>query len=380
MSTETIQVKDSQKQGRLVLDATKICWHQDRLKAWKRGERFAPLTIDMALTRACNFKCVYCYSQLQENKGKKITLEVMKRFLDDCAEIGVRGISFVSDGESTCNPAYVESIEYGYAKGISMALGTNGYLLKEKVLERILPCLTYLRFNISAGQPQRFSEIMGVPQQWFYTVKENILNAVRIKKEKSLDVTIGLQMVLMPEFADQILPLAELGKQLRPDYLVIKHCSDDEHGALGVNYEGYRNLYDIIKQAEGLSDEEYLVKAKWSKIKSEGKRDYQRCYGPPFLLQLSGSGLVAPCGCLFNDKYSRYHIGNIVGTRFKDIVFGDRYRQVMDELASERFDARTMCGTLCVQHKVNEVLDKYKKGSVSLDKPEGEPPMHINFI
>lgn len=365
---------------KIVLDGTKIVWHQERLEAWKRGERFAPITIDMALTRGCNFRCVYCYSTLQDNKSKRITKEVMHRFLDDCAEIGVKGISFVSDGESSISPAYVDSIVYGHKLGISMASGTNGYMLNKDVLEEILPCLTYLRFNISAGEPKRYAEIMGVPEEWFYTVKENVKQAVKIKSERKLDVTIGMQMVLMPEFADQVLPIARLGKELRPDYLVIKHCSDDETGALGVNYKGYRQIYDILKDAESLSDESYLVKVKWSKIESEGKRDYERCYGPPFLLQLSGSGLVAPCGCLFNEKYSQYHIGNIVDTSFKEIVFSDRYWEIMNELASPRFNAKTMCGTLCVQHKVNEALDTYKKGIVKLEKPSGEEPIHINFI
>ena len=65
---------------------------------------------------------------------------------------------------------------------------------------------------------------------------------VDIKKEQNLDVTIGLQMVLMPQYEDQIMPLAELGKELRPDYLVIKHCSDNEDGDLGVDYRGYAKL------------------------------------------------------------------------------------------------------------------------------------------
>jgi len=365
----------------LVLDATKIAWHQDRLQAWERGERFAPITIDMALTRACNYKCIYCYSKLQENKGKNITMEVMRRFLDDCAEIGVRGISFISDGESTLSPACIGSIKYGHRKGISMALGTHGFLLDEDYLEEILPCLTYIRFNISAGEPKRYSEIMGVPGDWLYRVKDNIKKAVEVKKKRGLDVTIGLQMVLMPEFADQILPLAELGKELRPDYLVIKHCSDDEHGALGVDYKKYKEIHDIIKKAEQLSDSEYLVKAKWSKIKAEGTRDYEQCYAAPFLLQISGSGLVSACGCLFGEEYSKYHIANIIDTHFKEIVFSDRYWEVMDELASERFNAKIICGkNLCVQHKVCEAIDKYKKGLISLQRPKGPAPMHINFI
>jgi len=85
----------------LILDGTKIAWHVDRVHAWERGERIAPITIDMALTRACNYACHFCYAMLQENDREVLSTEVMYRFLDDCAEVGVRGISFVSDGEST---------------------------------------------------------------------------------------------------------------------------------------------------------------------------------------------------------------------------------------------------------------------------------------
>src|SRR5262249_4890181 len=162
--------------------------------------------------------------------------------------------------------------------------------------EEILPHLTYLRINISAGERKRYAEIMGVKEHWFDRVCENIRNMARIKKRDNLPVTIGLQMVLMPQYEDQVLPLAPLGKEVRPDYLVIKHCSDDEDGTLGVDYGGYERLYGLLRQAEALSDEEYKVVVKWSKIQAGDKRSYQRCYGPPFMLQISGSGLVAPCG------------------------------------------------------------------------------------
>ena len=33
---------------RLILDGYKIPWHMDRIKAWLRGERIAPITIDCA--------------------------------------------------------------------------------------------------------------------------------------------------------------------------------------------------------------------------------------------------------------------------------------------------------------------------------------------
>ncbi len=365
---------------KLILDGTKIGWHLDRVKAWERGERIAPITIDMALTRACNYACHFCYAMLQENDRQVITKEVMFNFLEDCAEIGVKGISFVSDGESTISPAFVDSVVKGSQLGISMAVGTNGVVLTRNKLEAILPHLTYLRINISAGEPARYAEIMGVKEQWFHQVCQNIRDMVDIKKKNKLNVTIGLQMVLMPQYEDQIIPLAKLGKELRPDYLVIKHCSDNEDGDLGVEYGKYKALYDKLHEAENYSDNEYQVTVKWSKIQAEGKRTYQRCFGAPFMIQMSGSGLIAPCGMLFNERYKKFHIGNIVTHRFKDIFYSDRYWEVMNYLASPEFNAQKMCGSLCLQHKVNETLDAHIKGKINLAQPQGNMPQHINFV
>lgn len=367
----------------LILDGHKLMWHRDRLEAWLRGERIAPITIDCALTRVCSYKCVYCYGTLQENQGYNLSKDVIFRFLDDAAEIGVKAVSFVSDGESAHSPHIYDAIVHGKANGIDMAIGTNGFPLKDERLEEILAALTYIRFNISAGTPERYAAIHGVSEKAFFKVLNTIKKAVAIKHQNGLDVTIGLQMVLLPEFGEDILPLAKLGKELGVDYLVIKHCSDDESGALGVQYHQYEQLVDVLQNAEGMSTDTYLVKAKWSKIMSGGKRRYPRCFGAPFMLQMSGSGLVAPCGFLFNDKYAdRFHIGNIMETPFKQLWRSDRYWEVMDYIASDKFDARCDCGTLCLQHKVNEFLWDLKHGVAALPDPKdiGEPPMHVNFI
>ena len=82
----------------------------------------------------------------------------------------------------------------------------------------------------------------------------------------------------------------------------------------------------------------------------------------------------------FNRKYKKFHIGNIAESSFKKIFKSKRYWQVADYIASSRFDARTMCGTLCLQHKVNEFLYGLKKGESELKKPQGKKPLHINFI
>lgn len=349
---------------RLMLDGTKIGLHADRLLAWSRGERVMPITIDMALNQRCQYKCGFCYMQLQkQSHNERITVDVALRLIEDFAEVGVRGVSLVSDGESTLSAAYMPIIRRGHELGISMASGTNALALTKERLLEVLPCLTYLRVNFSAGEPQRYAEIMGCKPGDYHRVVQNIRDMVALKREMSLDTTIGMQMVLRPDDADQILPFARLGAELGVDYAVIKHCSDDELGTLGVDYSGYERLYGLLHEAESLSTEACQVTVKWTKIEAKGRRSYQRCYGPPFLLQISGSGLVAPCGMLFNERYKeKFHIGNIATERFRDIVRSERYWEVMKRLSSDEFDAQTMCGTLCLQHKTNEYLDKYQKG------------------
>jgi MoaA/NifB/PqqE/SkfB family radical SAM enzyme len=363
----------------LQLDGTKIGWYRDRVEAWARGERIAPITVDAAWTRQCNAACVFCAAQTQASDGGgKITKQNAFDFLTDCAEIGVKGVSLISDGESTVVPWYEESIEHGAKLGLAIGVGTNGVRLKKPVLERILPHIAYLRFNFSAGDRARYSEIMGLKGRDYDQVIENVRDAIAIKRRDNLPLNINLQMVTMPEFHDQILPLARLAKELRPDYLIYKHCADSKDGMIGVDYRKYDALYDTFKEAEAMAEPGFQVVVKWSRLKDEGKRDYQRCYGPPFIMQLSGNGLVAPCGQLFQEKYRKFHIGNITRERFRDIFVSDRYWEVMRYLASDQFDAQRNCGPNCLQTLTNSWLDKFQKGMVGFN--DAPAPAQMEFL
>lgn len=53
----------------------------------------------------------------------------------------------------------------------------------------------------------------------------------------------------------------------------------------------------------------------------------------------------------------------------------------MNYLAGPDFNAQKMCGSLCLQHKVNEFMDSYQKGKVQLPSLSGKiQPQHINFV
>ena len=56
----------------------------------------------MALTRACGAMCSFCYAMVQEPQERaSIKTKNALDLLDDFREIGVKGVSLISDGEST---------------------------------------------------------------------------------------------------------------------------------------------------------------------------------------------------------------------------------------------------------------------------------------
>ena len=364
--------------GELQLDGSKVGFYPERIAAWQRGEKIAPITIDAAWTRKCNYACEFCYASMQASTGKEITREIALQFLEDAAEIGVKGVSLISDGESSIVPFYAESIEVAHKVGLQVGIGTNGKVLKKAMLEKILPHLSYLRFNFSGGTREGYSRIMGVRPEWYDVVIQNVKDAMEIKRRDGLGVTINMQLVCEPKYLPELVPFAELAAQIRPDYAIIKHCADDVDGTLGIDYKDYEGLHETFKRIEAMGDDEFRVVVKWNRIANEGKREYAKCYGPPFIMQLSGNGLIAPCGFLFNEKYKAFHIGNICDERFKSMWESDRYWEVMKYLASDEFDPRKRCGPNCLQDRTNDFLYKFVNGKIPL--PTSKAPPHLGFL
>lgn len=367
----------------IVLDGTtelssKVGWYKERVEAWQRGEKVAPITIDVSLTRRCQASCSWCFAQSQASEGDVITKECFFAFLDDAAAIGVRGISFISDGESTLVDWYADAIEYAAGLGLAVGAGSNGIRLTKDVLEKVLPHLTYLRFNFSAGEKKRYAEIMGLRQHFFDVVLQNIRDGMEIIRRDGLKCQLNMQLVLDPRDGDQIIPFAKLACEIRPVYAIIKHVSETDEGTFGIDYDKYPALYESLRQAEAMGDKDFRIAVKWDKIKTGWNRAYNRCYGPNFIMQISGSGTVGPCGMKFNEKHKALHLGSITRQRFRDIWASKRWDEVMSYLGSAHFNPQCRCGSLCLQHETNNWLFEYVNGRVSL--PTTAQPPNLEFI
>jgi|TARA_B100001964_G_C14259922_1_gene614816 radical SAM protein with 4Fe4S-binding SPASM domain len=356
-----------------LMDGHKLNWHQDRINDWLNGERIPPIHIDVGLSKGCNIRCEYCFGVLQGNFYKKgadifFPREALLRYVREAGEIGVRSMAFIGEAEPLLNPHIYEAILEGKKAGVDIALGTNGILFDTgKRGEDALKHLSWIRFNISAASDEAYRRIHGSKD--FSTAIEKIKHCVETKKRKNLGVTIGLQMVLTPNNVDQAIPLAKLGRELGVDYFVIKQCSDTVVNALGVfnRLKEYDNFSDILKEAEGMSNEHYNVIAKWKKITNKGIRNYDQCLGVPFLLYSSGDGKLYPCGAFFDYKEEEFRMGNLVKQSFKEIIESERYWDVVNKV--KKINVHKKCYSNCRTHAVNDFLWQLK-----------HPPEHVNFV
>lgn len=372
------------------MDSHKLFWHLDRVEAWQRGEKVAPLHLDMGISSGCNMACTFCYGVIQNRDGfgtnsKKIfhtPTEAVKQTFKDAKEIGVKSIALIGEGENTLHPDFYEIISYGKEINLDLSLATNGIRIDHKKLDIILNSLKWIRFNISAGTKETFQKIHRVNQM--DRVLGNAKALAEMKKKLNSNCVIGFQMVVTKDNMNDIVPLSKLGRECGVDYFVVKPCSDTFDSRLDSPKGEYIEALDIFKEAEQYSNENYTVNVKWKKVLNGGWKDYDSCHGTQFILGLSGRGDVFPCGHWFQERRDEFLMGNIIEKSFKKIWESDRYWEVQEKIRKE-INVNKHCESNCRQHYINRFL--FHEGKTNMEKIKKDykkhidrKPDHINFI
>lgn len=350
-------------------DGHKLIYHMDRVYAhYRNGKRIYPLHIDIGTTKVCNAKCVYCYGIKQKmDYTSVIPLEPMLNIFGTASSLGIRSITVTGDGEPTLNPHMYSALLLGHSTGLNMGFATNGIKITEAQMDTILKTCTWLRFNLSAVDRATYKTVHGT-DKWD-TVSKNIALAVKLKRERGYTCTIGLQMVLIPQCIDQVIPEARFAVDTGVDYFVIKQFSDPGCEAMS-RFD--MSLYDSSKvlstlaTAESMSTENTKIVPKWGMIRDKGRRRYDRCVDCALLFQISGSGKCYPCGYLFGDD--RYCYGDLHKNTLKEILDSEQYWKVVKYMR-ESFDVHKDCKGACRHDFTNAFIWDYL-----------HPPEHLNFI
>jgi len=263
---------------KLILDGHKLNWHRERIEAWLAGSaspHHHGLLPDACLHLSLRLllRPVAAQRHQADDPGRHFPLP--RR----CRRDRRQAISFVSDGESTCSPHCMTPscaavpMAWTWHSALTATFGkTTGSMRSSR---HDLPPLQRLRRRAGTVCGDPWLPRSRIPQSPGNGSQDHG-NQTRHNLPVTVDCKWCCSLLRRPDH-----PPGKLGKELGVDYLVIKHCSDDEHASLGVDYAGYHRITDLLQEAETYAEGSYQVSVKWSKILSDGKRTYTAASDPP---------------------------------------------------------------------------------------------------
>lgn len=100
-----------------------------------------PLFIDIEVTSNCNLRCPFCATTFKDKMIKKgfISIEIVKRIIDEGADSNLYGVKFNIRGEPLLHKQIDEFVAYAKRKGlIDVYFNTNAMLLSKEVSKKLI--------------------------------------------------------------------------------------------------------------------------------------------------------------------------------------------------------------------------------------------------
>lgn len=347
------------------IDSHKLMFHPERVSQWKNGELVYPIEIEIGLSGACNHRCVFCAVDYMEYTPIFLDVQILKKNLIEMGRKGVKSIIYAGEGEPLLNKN--AGIIFNKTKefGMDVALSTNGVLFTKELSEYCLGALSWIRFSIAAATSSTYEKIHQSKPNDLQKVLANLEEAVKIKKERGLLTTLGVQLLLLPENKDEVVLLAKMMKEIGVDYFTVKPFSQHPQSKVKLQLD-YSESEQIGRELEQYQTEKFKIYFRSKSIENLMKeKNYNCCRGLHFMTYMNAMGDIFPCIVFMGKKEFIY--GNINKQSFVSIWESERAQKIKN-----MFNAgfiKENCRKTCRLDEINKYLHE-------LDNPS----QHVNFI
>jgi len=117
-----------------------------------------PEIVQIEATNICNAKCVFCPRDEMHRRQGIMSLELFKKIVDECAELGITHVRMHNYGEAFMDRKLVEKVRYAKQKGIrEVGLISNGSLITEPVARGMIEAgLDAINISVDASGKEVF--------------------------------------------------------------------------------------------------------------------------------------------------------------------------------------------------------------------------------
>jgi uncharacterized protein len=286
----------------------------ERIGKWLAdGEKQEPTKVDIFFTEKCNLKCRFCnYSKTSlEAISKEMSDEKILRLVDEVCEMNIKVFGILGGEPFLRKEVLIESMKKIKKHEINGSIVTNGTLLKEDDVEKIVRMeWDLIRFSID-GLKETHDNLRGIKDS-FDKVTNSIKTFYKVKKRlKSNSPTVEINFVLtnknyrelgrlIKELAPYginfvyILPLIELteeSKHLKISKMEMSEAEEflKEADLISKEYGIKSNIEEIFKKKL------FLCSNKMEKIILEDNKKLPPCFLPWYTMNINSDGSVTPC-------------------------------------------------------------------------------------
>ena len=325
------------------MDSHKLIYHPERVASWLQGKNIYPIEVEISPSGACNHRCIFCAVDYIGYQPDYLDKDTILRDMKLMGEKGLKSVICSGEGEPLLNQDMPEIANRIKSYGIDVAMSTNGVLLSKEKAKECLASFSWIRFSVASMEEKSYDKIQRGKPGDLEKVRENLFDAVRVKRENHLNVTLGVQCLLLPDNLEQLPDMAKQLKEIGVDYLTVKPYSQHLHSenTFEINYE---EMMDVEKKVKEYANDDFAVYFRINAMKKvHHEKCYRMCYGLPFMTHIDAKGNVWPCVAHIGTEELCY--GNIYKQTFQEIWEGQKRLEVIKNLNS--LDINKVCREAC---------------------------------
>lgn len=341
------------------IDTHKLMYHPKHVldvvnaHTWKSGKSVYPVYVEVSPVGNCNHRCTFCAVDYLEYAVRSLDFASYQNSIYSMGRNGVKSVMFAGEGEPLLHKRINDMVLVTKQNNIDVAVTTNGVAMTEDFIIRSLQHLSWIKVSFNAGTPETYAKVHGTKERDFHKVVDNLKMAVKYKKINKLSVDIGLQAVLLPENADEMVTLVKLAKRIGVDYVVIKPYSQHNSSITTMYKDFDPTMHSSLekKLSRYNTDKFHVVFRSETIAELSTETQYQHCYSTPMSwAYIMSTGDVYACSAyLGNDKFN---LGNINNEGFVDIWESNKRKDLF-----ESYIDISECRKNCRMNACNKYLD-----------------------
>lgn len=170
-----------------------------------------PSAVILGLTYQCQCRCPHCsVSYSNFNKKERMSNQQLKLLMNKIAKLSIPKINFFGGEPLLLNSDLIELVEYGFKKGLSISIDTNGILLTEDFIKALKKAgVNNINISLDSSECDLHDKLRVFPGAF-----DKVITALRLCVKEGIPCLISTYASKRTIHSGDLANIIELGRKL----------------------------------------------------------------------------------------------------------------------------------------------------------------------